>query len=109
MDFDNDGDLDIFLSYAFGHPVMLKNLLSEEGESRFVDISKEIGLKSFYTNSVCTVDFNRDGLLDVMIGASSRQNFSDYPKDKPEKTKPLTFLSLNMSGDKRMFNFMHDS
>ena len=26
---------------------MLKNLLSEEGESRFVDISKEIGLKAF--------------------------------------------------------------
>ncbi|MBG09467.1 MAG: hypothetical protein CME68_11965, partial [Halobacteriovoraceae bacterium] len=111
VDYDNDGDLDLFLSYAFGHSIMLKNMLEEIGRPEFKDVTKELGLEKFYTNSVSATffDFNKDGLLDVIIGQVWPENLPGYPKEKPRKLNLFNLPKKEYEGDKRMFNFMHAS
>ncbi|MEC8623781.1 MAG: FG-GAP-like repeat-containing protein [Bdellovibrionota bacterium] len=111
VDYDNDGDLDLFLSYAFGHSIMLKNMLNERGEAKFKDVTKDLGFDKFYTNSVSATffDFNKDGLLDVIIGQVWPENLPDYPKENPKKLNLFNLPKKEYEGDKRMFNFMHAS
>ena len=111
VDYDNDGDLDLFLSYAFGHSIMLKNMLQERGEAKFIDVTRDLGLEKFYTNSVSATffDFNKDGLLDVIIGQVWPENLPDYPKESPRKLNLFNLPKKEYEGDKRMFNFMHAS
>ncbi|MEE2744527.1 MAG: FG-GAP-like repeat-containing protein [Bdellovibrionota bacterium] len=110
VDYDNDGDLDLFLNYAFGNPIMLKNELVEKGRASFRDVTSLLGL-SHYTNSLASnfFDFNRDGLLDVIIGQVWPANLPDYPSDKPQKLNLFNLPKEQYPGDKRMFNFMHAS
>jgi len=108
IDFDNDGDQDLYISYAFGAPHLLKNMFKETGKLSFEDISKTSGLPE-YTNSIISnfFDFNRDGLLDLVIGNVWPQNLPDY-----EPKQRLNLFKLpkeEFDGDERMFNFMHAS
>jgi len=108
VDYDNDGDLDLFITYAFGSPVLLKNMLMETGKTEFVDVTKESGLEH-YTNSITAnwLDINRDGRLDLFIGNVLPTHLPDY--------KTPTLLNLfklpepEYEGDNRMFHFMHES
>jgi Na+-translocating ferredoxin:NAD+ oxidoreductase RnfD subunit len=110
VDLDNDGDKDLFLSFAFGSSILLKNLLVETGSLSFVDITKESGL-DFYTNSINAnfFDFNNDGRLDIIIGNVWPENLKDYPFNKPEKLNLFKLPEEEYPGDERMFNFMHAS
>jgi len=110
VDYDNDGDKDIFLSYAFGKPIMLKNQLIEEGFLGFEDVTEQIGLKH-YTNSITAnfIDFNKDGLLDIIIGNVWPKYLLDYPKDKPRELNLFNLPQPEYKNDERMFNFMHAS
>jgi Na+-translocating ferredoxin:NAD+ oxidoreductase RnfD subunit len=108
VDYDNDGDQDLFISYAFGAPHFLINQLSETGKLDFIDKSKELGLPE-YTNSIIAnfFDFNKDGLLDLIVG----NVWPEYLPDYSEKTR-LNLFNLpqpKYEGDERMFNFMHAS
>ena len=40
-DYDNDGDKDLFLTVAFGHPILLQNQLKETGQAEWMDVSRE--------------------------------------------------------------------
>jgi Na+-translocating ferredoxin:NAD+ oxidoreductase RnfD subunit len=103
VDFDSDGDQDLFLSYAFGSSVLLEN---QNGEFR--DVTKKWGL-DHYTNSITATffDFNKDGLLDLFIGNVWPKNLPDY---KPHQKLNLFKLpEPEFEGDERMFNFMHAS
>ena len=108
IDFDNDNDQDLFITYAFGHSVLLKNTLTESGELEFLDITKEVGL-DHYTNSITAIffDINNDSKLDLIVGNVWPRHLPDYK----EKTK-LNLFELpdpQYEGDERMFNFMHSS
>lgn len=108
VDYDNDNDLDLFISVAFGSSRLLKNILTETGKADFVDITADVGLED-YNNSITAnfFDFNRDGLLDLYIGNVWPDNLPNY--DKPT---PLHLFHLPQSeyeGDERMFDFMHAS
>lgn len=108
-DYDNDGDQDILLTVGFGHPILLKNNLKETGQLSFSDVSQEVGLSDLYTNSLAGTfaDFNKDGLLDILILNVWPANLPDYPKET--RLNVFQLPQPEYEGDQRMFNFMHDS
>lgn len=108
-DYDNDGDQDLLLTVGFGHPILLKNMLSETGQLSFVDVSAEVGLDKLYTNSLSATfaDFNKDGLLDILILNVWPEHLPDYPE--PQQLNLFHLPKPEYAGDERMFNFMHDS
>lgn len=65
-DFDNDGDLDLFIARRKGAP---NSLLQNDGKAGFTDVTEISGLLSFSdTAAVAWTDYDQDGLLDILIG-----------------------------------------
>lgn len=63
-DFDNDGDLDLYVANDFGHNSLYRN----EG-GKFESVAEEIGLEdAAFGMSVSWGDYNRDGLMDLYVG-----------------------------------------
>ncbi len=110
VDFDSDGDQDIFITYGFGSPILLKNELKEKGTATFLDVTRDLGL-DHYSNATCATffDANNDGRLDLLVGNTLPTNLPDYPKDKPRKLNLFDLPQPEYEGDERMFNFMHAS
>lgn len=111
VDYDNDGDLDLYVTYAFGREGtsrMFKNLLVESGKVTFKNVTDEIGL-NIYSNSATAnfFDMNGDGVLDLMIGNTIATHLPDYPT--PTRLNFFELPKAQYEGDKRPFNFMHDS
>ena len=85
LDFDNDGDLDIYLAQGApldskGKPLfppppawkpgnrLFKNLLSETGKLRFIDITEKAGVGyTGYSMGVAVGDYDNDGLPDLYV------------------------------------------
>ncbi len=71
IDYDNDGDLDLYL-LNYGPNVFFRN----NGNGTFTDITNTVGLKgpeklngfTKWSIGVAFWDYNRDGLLDAMVG-----------------------------------------
>ncbi len=64
-DFDNDGNLDLFVTY-YGKNVLYRN----NGNGTFTDVTKEAGLlqaEDHYNTGAAFVDFDRDGHLDLFV------------------------------------------
>jgi len=65
-DYDNDGDLDLYVSNDFGRNNLYRNDLSAGG--RFHDIAATAGVEDANTGmSASFGDFNRDGWLDLYV------------------------------------------
>jgi len=79
LDYDNDGDADLFLS-ANGKQMLLENRLVPDGELLFVDVSeaKGIAVPSIGFSSVAG-DVNGDGRPDVYVAA-----YNNYGPVAPE-------------------------
>lgn len=109
VDYDNSGVQSLFLTVAFGRPILLKNKIKETGKLEFVDISNEVGFKDLYTNSLAATfaDFNNDGLLDLFISNVWPENLPDYTT--PRKLNIFNLPKAEYEGDLRPFNFMHAS
>ena len=80
-DYDNDGDLDIFVPRGawFGRAGDLPNsLLRNDGSGTFVDVTYAAGLAavSFPTQTAAWLDYDNDGSLDLYIGNESTGNHS---------------------------------
>jgi hypothetical protein len=80
-DFDNDGDLDLFVTQAYGPAgvplknCLYKNLLIETGTIRFEkitigDIVNDLG----YSYGCAAADWNRDGFLDIFTAKTFNEN-----------------------------------
>ena len=111
FDYDNDGDLDLYL---LNHPVegsyaiKIESVIGPDGKTRqpllapkdeldtdrfyrndggkFTDISKELGVWNFaYGLSVSVTDFNRDGWADVYVGNDVIQPDFLYINEKGRK------------------------
>jgi hypothetical protein len=75
-DYDNDGDLDIFimrgawLREAGLHP---NSLLRNDGNFRFTDVTQELGLAEPFapTKTAAWADYDNDGDLDLYVGNES--------------------------------------
>ena len=71
-DFDNDGDLDLYVSNDFGRDHLYRNdpsgAANAEAGRRFVDISDAAHVEDSATGmSTSWADYNRDGWMDVFI------------------------------------------
>ena len=70
FDYDNDGDLDIFVTNGPGRPNSLfKNLLKETGKLMFKDVAEEVGLAMTAQDSsgACVGDIDNDGWMDLYV------------------------------------------
>ncbi len=70
-DFDNDGDQDVFITYARDTNRLFENL----GSGRFRDITERSGVRRHgdISGPAVAFDFDNDGLLDIYVG-----NFGNY-------------------------------
>ena len=108
VDWDNDGDQDLFLNTGFGACRLLRNRLSEEGRPRFEDVTAAAGIESHSVSLAAQFfDYDRDGRLDLYLANALTPYLPDYPHPTP-----LNLFRLpqpQYPGDRRMFHFMHAS
>lgn len=64
VDYDNDGDADLFVT-NYGQPVLYRN----NGDGTFTDVTREAGLENDLWGIGCTfLDYDNDGYLDLYVG-----------------------------------------
>jgi hypothetical protein len=68
-DYDNDGDLDLFIHRGGWEIPMRNSLLRNDGHGVFTDVTKAAGLANgvFATHSAAWADFDHDGWLDLYV------------------------------------------
>jgi hypothetical protein len=77
LDYDNDGDLDIYVTNGPGRANSLfKNLLKETGELKFMDVAADagVGLTDDDSSGVCFGDTDNDGWEDLYVVSTGGQN-----------------------------------
>lgn len=107
LDYDNDGDRDLFLNVSFGRAMLLRNDLRETGRLSFTDVSARSGVNQYVVSVTANaLDFDRDGDTDLLIGNALTTELPGY-RDSTQ----LNIFRLpqpQFDGDRRMFAFMHD-
>lgn len=74
IDYDNDGDLDLYIAKCrgVGAPASIDELWRNNGDGTFTNVAAQMGMADQQqTWSAAWADFDNDGDLDVLIGASS--------------------------------------
>jgi tetratricopeptide (TPR) repeat protein len=95
-DYDNDGDIDIFVprgawTKKFGRQP--NSLLRNNGDGTFTDVTIKSGLYSeFPTQAAVWNDFNNDGYLDLFIGNESAEE--PYPSELYLNNQNGTFTNV---------------
>jgi hypothetical protein len=70
IDYDNDGDMDCFVAKCGCDPVDL--LMRNNGDGTFTDVAAALGFADNHQSwSSAWGDYNNDGWMDVLVGASS--------------------------------------
>jgi Tfp pilus assembly protein PilF len=111
-DFDDDGDLDIFVLNAGFSNALYSNLR----QGQFADITKESGLFSNDGSAAMSIgDYNNDGLQDLIVLPATGELFylfknSDDERFIPDKrSEQMTSVLQNyISKDVRFFDFDND-
>ena len=71
-DYDNDGDLDVYMlrgAWRGKQGCHMNSLLQNDGNGRFRDVSYDVGLdEAFPTQTAAWADFDLDGDLDLYVG-----------------------------------------
>lgn len=108
VDYDNDGDQDLWLQVGFGSSRLLRNHLVEVGRLEFTDVTRETGLWGYTQSMAATwADFDRDGRLDVLVANVWPEFLPNYAE--PKRLNIFSLPQPEYEGDERMFDFMHDS
>ncbi len=77
FDYDNDGDVDMFLSKCRGGNTgaHINELHRNNGDGTFTNVAPDIAMNDpIQTWSSAVGDFNNDGFMDILVGASSFAN-----------------------------------
>lgn len=93
LDFDNDGDQDVFIGRSLRRPLFMENR-----DGLFVDVSDRIsGAKLPYlTTSAAAADYDGDGLIDIYIGTyGGRSDGWKHDLLEPEDIAEFTRRALH--------------
>lgn len=84
FDYDNDGDLDVFLVQSVGESKLFRNDLVPSGTLHFTDVTGSSGITfRGYGMGVATGDYNNDGFVDLLVtGYNSRALFRNNGNGK---------------------------
>jgi PKD repeat protein len=81
-DFDNDGDLDVYVPQAGGEgynfTYSFSFLFRNNNDGTFTDIGVTAGLRTWCTYGGAWADYNNDGFLDLITSGKVPQNGGDY-------------------------------
>jgi hypothetical protein len=67
-DFDNDGDLDLYVANDFGRNNLYRNEADATGRRRFVDVAATVGVEDVSAGmSVSWGDYDNDGRMDLYV------------------------------------------
>ncbi len=88
-DYDNDLDVDIVITGKDANDDVLSKIYKNNGQDSFVDIQADIRAVVYYSN-ISWVDFNNDGLLDIIMSGES----SNYITKIYENTGDDTFSEI---------------
>ncbi len=87
-DFDNDGDLDLYVANDYG-----RNNLFRNDDGQFTDVADELGVEDISAGmSVTWGDYNRDGMMDLYVSNmwSSAGNRIAYQRQFQESADDAT-------------------
>ena len=99
FDYDNDGDLDIYVPNGpQANNALFQNQLSETGEMSFVDVGEEAGVGAFNqdSNGVCVGDTDNDGDQDLYVVAVGVRNL--FFRNNGNGTFTNTTMFSNLPG-----------
>ena len=77
-DYDNDGDVDMFISNFGGNNQLIKNLLTETGELKFTDVTQAANVTGPKDSFSCMFfDYYNDGHEDLFVGGYGSSSVSE--------------------------------
>ena len=116
IDYDNDGDLDMFIAKCGGEEARRKNqMLRNNGDGSYTEVAASLGLDDpMQTWSSAWGDFDNDGDMDLFVGASSgthklMRNDVNISGDFADVTAASNVLDLSTTGHENLaFDFDND-
>jgi hypothetical protein len=108
VDYDNDGDQDLFIAVGYGRNILLRNMLIETGTPELVNVSTHAGINDHAVSIAANfLDYDRDGRLDLIVGNAFATHLNAY---RPPRAFSIFRLPMpEYAGDRRMLGFMHAS
>ena len=73
-DYDNDGDLDVFVPQIYDLNYAFSVLYRNNDDGTFSEMAGPLGLRTFNTYGGCWCDYNNDGLIDLIAGGGIWNN-----------------------------------
>ncbi|UCC93391.1 MAG: PKD domain-containing protein, partial [Thermoplasmata archaeon] len=70
-DFDNDGDLDVFMPQVYDLDYAYSYLYINRGDGTFEDVGPSLGLRVWNTYGAAWADYDNDGDLDLVTGGKN--------------------------------------
>jgi FG-GAP-like repeat/ASPIC and UnbV len=97
-DYDNDGDLDVFVlrgAWMGEKGRMPNSLLRNRGDGTFDDVTDEAGVLSFHPTQVgAWADYDNDGWVDLFVGNESTVSASPHPCELWHNDRDGTFTNV---------------
>jgi hypothetical protein len=104
-DFDNDGDLDLFVGFKAGLP----NKLYRNDQGKFSEIGAEAGIADLTdTRAASWGDFDSDGNIDLYVGFNRKSNTRNklYRNDGKKFVDVAHDLGVDVIGETRQISFI---